>query len=110
MTPIRFRYGPGTSGGSTDSPMLVECAITRTPLFSAAGPFPACCSSLLRLRVFVRCGEGCLVLGLEVLARRVVAPQRLACVDLRADVRLELLLLQTLLGDLRRQMSRDHQD
>src|SRR5690348_15656397 len=51
-----------------------------------------------------RARERGLVLGLELLARRVVAPQRLPRVDLRAHEGLELLLLQALLGDLRRQV------
>src|SRR4051812_26328063 len=40
MRPIRFRYGPGTNGGSVVSPMLAECAMTRTPLFQLRGRSP----------------------------------------------------------------------
>src|SRR5215203_3793149 len=50
-----------------------------------------------------------LVLGLHLVTRRVVPPQRLARMDLGAYERLELLLLQALLGDLGRQVARDHQ-
>src|SRR4051794_41455361 len=44
-------------------------------------------------RVVVGRGEGGLVLGLQLLAGRVVPRQRLARVNLGADERLELLLL-----------------
>src|SRR4051812_50105562 len=59
--------------------------------------------------VSVSRGEGGLVLGLQLLAGRVVAPQRLARVDLDADVGLELFLLVALLGDLPGQMPGGHQ-